>query len=239
MISKLKTIGNSGETGTKVIVAFIFIVLTLIIIVAFAGNDIIVYAKGLVDIVLDKDASDLVEYDQSLQNAITCVYYRCEEGCSSNKIRDLEIETAYGTLNCKEDFCEPFQDADGKVCGEVPLEQRVEVLLTETTKLKTFDVFKFLELSESCSPQESDMWYPVVNVDESSGSTCYDKDSMDTDAIHTEWYTKCDIKAGTYHLHTVHYTEGIAMQFERQIMLCPVDPQGHLPGDNGNQIELP
>jgi hypothetical protein len=216
MIAEHEKIGNIGKLEIKVVAIFLIVIALIIVVSSIFQENIIAYAKTLVDIALGKDEDSLVVEDSNLENAIMCVYYRCKEGCNSNKIRNLEIETASGKKNCKEDFCDPFE-YDGKVCGKVALEQRVEVLLPETTKLKKFGIFEYFELSGSCSPSTNIWWLATtVNIDDTSGSTCYDKQEILTVSMpHMIWYAKCDVKPGTYHLHT-EYT-----QFEWKVVICP------------------
>ncbi len=80
-------------------------------------------------------AQNLIGGPESLINAIRCSYYRCVEGCSSNKLNIL-----IDGQNCNKTFCAPYIIDDGfavfdKICDENAREHPIPITLDYETKI--------------------------------------------------------------------------------------------------------
>jgi len=67
---------------------------------------------------------------ESLQEAIECAYYRCAEGCNSDKISGI----------CREMFCNGkfYEDDEGRICGKNAVGLAVETLRSvKTARIKS------------------------------------------------------------------------------------------------------
>lgn len=81
---------------------------------------------------------------ENLLNAMECSYLRCRDGCSSGLSGITIVVDSSGTeKNCKTDYCDPFADGDGKVCGDNAQGNPVEVHVDETGELSLDDIESF------------------------------------------------------------------------------------------------
>ncbi|MFQ6056734.1 MAG: hypothetical protein ACE5J3_12220, partial [Methanosarcinales archaeon] len=140
-----------------VLVAIIFLVWLLL----GPGKD---YAFGLLEDwgLISAGLEDLEV--TNLQDAISCAYYRCVEGCDSSKVTGLEICTemeegaCVGELkNCKENFCDPFDvNNDRKVCDDESKAGVIEVTFTE----EPYSILKPISSPTSSYENPLELIYP-------------------------------------------------------------------------------
>ena len=114
--------------------------LVLAVIVIYAAVTGLGVANGLVNYIDAILRGSTSVYDQeNLLSAIQCSYERCTKGCSS--VGGINIQEGTDvTLNCQTDFCQPFADSSGKVCGQLAKDHPVYVKTSEASTVSTADL---------------------------------------------------------------------------------------------------
>jgi hypothetical protein len=114
--------------------------LVLAVIVIYAAVTGLGVANGLVNYIDAILRGSTSVYDQeNLLAAIQCSYERCTKGCSS--VGGINIQEGTDvTLNCQTDFCTPFADSSGKVCGQLAKDHPVYVKTSEASTVSTADL---------------------------------------------------------------------------------------------------
>jgi len=255
MMGKMKIVERKNKGISKWLAELAIMVFAVIIVAAglyFAFPDLLNKAIELFTLFTGGGGGTCSDLPTSheLEAAIKCAYYRCAENCSSDKIKSIEINTPEGLKKCKEDFCDPFKDETGAVCGDDSKLHPVEFTADSEAKIAAFDKFKPLEVTDSCGPLGYDMDVPVINIEkiltteESTKSCCgLERVGGETSAGMMSWFTQCDVKDGTYFIYTAHFTTGSALALKKdwQIVLCSKTPweEIKLEPDTPKEIKLP
>jgi len=175
-----------------------------------------------------------------LENAIICSYYRCVDGCESmpDEIKDLEICTEMeveacmpGALKkCKENFCDPFKDQDGKVCDDNARNNPIEVEVLEEGLISDEEFYEekpktigdFDEAQTKCEDMRPA--FPVVLISEErideEGST---KESCPYRHMWPPCYSKVKILEGDYYLWA-HKVYAMSVYIGVSTLVCANPP---------------
>jgi len=98
----------------------------------------------------------------TLEAAIKCSYLRCFDGCGKGSVQSIDI----GTKNCDADFCVPYKDANGKVCGDNSKSHPVVVTLLQSqaldkSKIKKGGLGDCITTADSCDAWKINGWVTV------------------------------------------------------------------------------
>jgi len=114
-----------------------------------------------------------------------------------------------------------------KICGDDAKTHPVEVRLGEDSTLSTFDIFKYIMLTDACSPKGYDLDTPIINIEktltikqseESCDGWANVKQQQNPVSGMIRYATRCDIAGGTYWIYTEHYRS--VSLYDWQVVLC-------------------
>ncbi len=138
---------------------------------------------------------------EPLINAIRCSYYRCVEGCSSNKLNIL-----IDGQNCNKTFCAPYIIDDGfavfdKICDKVAADNPIPVTLDYETKI-TRDNFEWFSSKGGEIMYEDKSCVPPYTHENSifiKGNLLIDTTKV---LLGLGTITKAELKSGKYYIWT-------------------------------------
>ncbi len=239
----MKVMSNFGEMSVESTAKIVLIMVLVVVGVIMIGYSM----TGFEDVagILESffKGSEKAEKDPTLETAIKCVYYRCEEGCDSDIIDTLYTES----FKCA-DFCDlskientldrvkimnsKLYGEEHKICEDDSTRFPVVFSLSEHTMLTPIKrdsehyLTKPLYIVEDCDSVGGYSFpssgHTPINIDESviddPDEYCEDKEDFlvgdPANMATDDAYTKCLIEAGTYQLTWVSRTIGVLPTIE-------------------------
>lgn len=182
----------------QVIVIIIAVVLGIVIL-AVLIHMLVGGAKWGISSIVDFFKGPPSPDEKQLINAMKCAYYRCSEGCASNKVKVtwiVEEGEEEKKLRCS-DFCKPewtnTGKPDGKICGDRARAHPVTITLAddiEVTEDTWKDVLKVIDRDVGKLIETAD----CQSLENRGGNNLY------LSASSAECEITCDLYAGSYYL---------------------------------------
>jgi hypothetical protein len=147
---KFEFLGGKGVAHTMIFYLFLAFLFVLVGY-AFLSNTIPAFGKFIMDQITGGG-----QIDSNLDSALRCADLRCRSGCAGVTLGltfqgECGSGNTEGICDCNKDYCLPFMDSEGKVCGDNSKAHPIKVVMGNTFSIpSSYSSYKYVAIDPNC-----------------------------------------------------------------------------------------